>query len=104
MVSDVGQNQMWEAQYYLHDKHRGLITSGGLGTMGFALPAAVALLAAPALAQEVPALPEPDVVTTLTRMINVTGIFMSFCTGISVYFSWKSPDFILTCLFIRSTS
>jgi acetolactate synthase-1/2/3 large subunit len=41
MVSDVGQNQMWEAQYYLHDKHRGLITSGGLGTMGFALPAAV---------------------------------------------------------------
>jgi acetolactate synthase-1/2/3 large subunit len=41
MVSDVGQNQMWEAQYYLHDKHRGLVTSGGLGTMGFALPAAV---------------------------------------------------------------
>jgi acetolactate synthase-1/2/3 large subunit len=41
MVSDVGQNQMWEAQYFLHDKYRGLITSGGLGTMGFALPAAV---------------------------------------------------------------
>ena len=41
MVSDVGQNQMWEAQYYLHDKHRGLLTSGGLGTMGFALPAAI---------------------------------------------------------------
>jgi len=41
MVTDVGQNQMWEAQYYLHDKFRGLITSGGLGTMGFALPAAV---------------------------------------------------------------
>ena len=41
MVSDVGQNQMWEAQYYMHDKYRGLITSGGLGTMGFALPAAV---------------------------------------------------------------
>jgi len=41
MVTDVGQNQMWEAQYYLHDKYRGLITSGGLGTMGFALPAAV---------------------------------------------------------------
>jgi len=41
MVSDVGQNQMWEAQYYLHDKYRGLITSGGLGTMGFALPAAI---------------------------------------------------------------
>jgi acetolactate synthase-1/2/3 large subunit len=41
MVSDVGQNQMWEAQYYRHVKHRGLITSGGLGTMGFALPAAL---------------------------------------------------------------
>ncbi len=41
MVSDVGQNQMWEAQYYLHDKYRSLITSGGLGTMGFALPAAI---------------------------------------------------------------
>jgi acetolactate synthase-1/2/3 large subunit len=41
MVSDVGQNQMWEAQYYLHDRHRGLVTSGGLGTMGFALPAGI---------------------------------------------------------------
>jgi len=41
MVSDVGQNQMWEAQYYLHQRRRGLITSGGLGTMGFAVPAAM---------------------------------------------------------------
>jgi len=41
MVSDVGQNQMWEAQYFLHHKPRGLISSGGLGTMGFALPAAI---------------------------------------------------------------
>ncbi|MBN1642150.1 MAG: biosynthetic-type acetolactate synthase large subunit [Anaerolineae bacterium] len=41
MVSDVGQNQMWEAQYYLHDRYRSLVTSGGLGTMGFALPAAI---------------------------------------------------------------
>lgn len=41
IVSDVGQNQMWEAQYYRHDLARGLITSGGLGTMGFALPAAI---------------------------------------------------------------
>jgi acetolactate synthase-1/2/3 large subunit len=41
MVSDVGQNQMWEAQYFLHHKPRGLVSSGGLGTMGFALPAAV---------------------------------------------------------------
>ena len=41
MVSDVGQNQMWEAQYYLHERPRGLITSGGLGTMGFGMPAAI---------------------------------------------------------------
>jgi acetolactate synthase-1/2/3 large subunit len=41
MVSDVGQNQMWEAQYFLHDQPRALLSSGGLGTMGFALPAAI---------------------------------------------------------------
>jgi len=41
VVTDVGQHQMWEAQYYKHDQPRSLITSGGLGTMGFALPAAI---------------------------------------------------------------
>jgi len=41
VVTDVGQHQMWEAQYYKHDVSRTLITSGGLGTMGFALPAAI---------------------------------------------------------------
>jgi acetolactate synthase-1/2/3 large subunit len=41
VVTDVGQHQMWEAQYYRHDLPRTLITSGGLGTMGFALPAAI---------------------------------------------------------------
>jgi acetolactate synthase-1/2/3 large subunit len=41
VVTDVGQHQMWEAQYYKHDQSRSLITSGGLGTMGFALPAAI---------------------------------------------------------------
>ncbi len=41
VVTDVGQHQMWEAQYYHHDQPRTLVTSGGLGTMGFALPAAV---------------------------------------------------------------
>jgi acetolactate synthase-1/2/3 large subunit len=41
VVTDVGQHQMWEAQYYMHEKPRTLITSGGLGTMGFALPAAI---------------------------------------------------------------
>jgi len=41
VVTDVGQHQMWEAQYYKHNAPRSLITSGGLGTMGFALPAAI---------------------------------------------------------------
>jgi acetolactate synthase I/II/III large subunit len=41
IVTDVGQHQMWEAQYFHHDEPRTLITSGGLGTMGFALPAAI---------------------------------------------------------------
>ena len=41
VVTDVGQHQMWEAQYYRHEEPRSLITSGGLGTMGFALPAAI---------------------------------------------------------------
>ncbi len=41
IVSDVGQHQMLEAQYYKHDHPRTLLTSGGLGTMGFSLPAAI---------------------------------------------------------------
>jgi acetolactate synthase-1/2/3 large subunit len=41
VATDVGQHQMWEAQYFHHEKPRTLITSGGLGTMGFALPAAI---------------------------------------------------------------
>jgi acetolactate synthase-1/2/3 large subunit len=41
VVTDVGQHQMWEAQNYHHESPRSLITSGGLGTMGFALPAAI---------------------------------------------------------------
>ncbi len=41
VVTDVGQHQMLEAQYYQHNDPRTLITSGGLGTMGFSLPAAI---------------------------------------------------------------
>ncbi len=41
LVTDVGQHQMWESQYYTHDHAGQLLTSGGLGTMGFALPAAI---------------------------------------------------------------
>jgi acetolactate synthase-1/2/3 large subunit len=46
IVTDVGQHQMWEAQYFRHNFPRTLITSGGLGTMGFALPAAIGAKAA----------------------------------------------------------
>jgi len=41
VVTDVGQHQMWAAQYYHFDRPHPLITSGGLGTMGFGLPAAI---------------------------------------------------------------
>jgi acetolactate synthase-1/2/3 large subunit len=41
IVTDVGQHQMWTAQYYSFKNPRSFITSGGLGTMGFGLPAAI---------------------------------------------------------------
>ncbi len=41
IVTGVGQNQMWAAQYFLHNRPNTLISSGGLGPMGFELPAAV---------------------------------------------------------------
>ena len=41
IVTDVGQHQMWESQYYIHEHVGQLLTSGGLGTMGYALPAAI---------------------------------------------------------------
>lgn len=41
IITDVGQHQMWEAQYFNHTKPRSLLTSGGLGTMGYSLPAAI---------------------------------------------------------------
>jgi acetolactate synthase-1/2/3 large subunit len=48
IVTDVGQHQMMVSRYYKHRSRRGSITSGGLGTMGFALPAAIgAKIAAP---------------------------------------------------------
>ncbi|OOZ41408.1 acetolactate synthase, large subunit, biosynthetic type [Solemya pervernicosa gill symbiont] len=46
VTSDVGQHQMWAAQFYKFDKPRRWINSGGLGTMGFGLPAAMGVQAA----------------------------------------------------------
>jgi acetolactate synthase I/II/III large subunit len=53
VTSDVGQHQMWAAQYYGFDKPRRWINSGGLGTMGFGMPAAIGVKLA---------FPESDVV------------------------------------------
>ena len=41
VVTDVGQHQMWTAQYYPYQNERQLVTSGGLGNMGFGVPAAI---------------------------------------------------------------
>ena len=41
LVTDVGQNQMMSARYFKYTKNRSIVTSGGLGTMGFGLPAAI---------------------------------------------------------------
>ena len=41
VVTDVGQHQLWAAQHYVYDRPRSFISSGGLGTMGFGLPAAL---------------------------------------------------------------
>ncbi len=46
ITTEVGQNQMWTAQYYHFSKPRTLLTSGGLGTMGYGLPAAIGAQAA----------------------------------------------------------
>ncbi len=41
IATEVGQNQMWAAQFYKYNSPRGLLSSGGLGTMGYGLPAAI---------------------------------------------------------------
>lgn len=41
IVTDVGQNQMWSAQYYRYTRPRSFLSSGGLGTMGYGVPAAI---------------------------------------------------------------
>lgn len=46
ITTEVGQNQMWAAQYYIYDRPNHYITSGGLGAMGFGLPAAIGAQAA----------------------------------------------------------
>lgn len=60
VVADVGQNQMWVAQFYKFKHQRSFLCSGGLGTMGYALPAGIgAKIGAPD--KEVVVLPETAV-------------------------------------------
>jgi len=47
ITTEVGQHQMWTAQFYKFDKPRRWITSGGLGTMGFGFPAAIGVAFGP---------------------------------------------------------
>ena len=46
MVTGVGQHQMWAAQFLLFDRSNSFVSSGGLGAMGFELPAALGVQAA----------------------------------------------------------
>jgi acetolactate synthase-1/2/3 large subunit len=46
IATEVGQNQMWTAQFFTFDRPRTLLTSGGLGTMGYGFPAAIGAQAA----------------------------------------------------------
>ena len=114
MVTDVGQNQMWEAQYYRHESENGLITSGGLGTMGFALPAAIgAKLAAPERevwvvagdggfqmnARELMTLVQEDVKVNIAVLNNgylglVRQLQEFFCGGRYSAVAMDSPDFV----------
>lgn len=41
LVTDVGQNQLFSCRYFKYHRQRSVVTSGGLGTMGFGMPAAV---------------------------------------------------------------
>ena len=80
VVTDVGQHQMWEAQYYKHEKARSLITSGGLGTMGFALPAAIGVKVAR---------PEAEVWV----VVGDGGFQMTLCELATVVQEKLNPDF-----------
>ncbi len=77
VTSDVGQHQMWAAQYYMFDEPRRWINSGGLGTMGFGLPAAMGAKLA---------MPEKDV-----ACITSEGSIQMMTQELSTMLQYNSP-------------
>ena len=80
VTSDVGQHQMWAAQYYLFDEPRRWINSGGLGTMGFGLPAAMGAKIA---------MPDRDVVCvtgegSIQRMLQELSTMLQYNTPVKI--------------------
>jgi acetolactate synthase-1/2/3 large subunit len=80
ITSDVGQHQMWAAQYYLFDRPRQWINSGGLGTMGFGLPAAMGAKLA---------LPDQDVACvtgdgSIQMMLQELSTMKQYCTPVKI--------------------
>ena len=77
LTTDVGQNQMWAAHFYDTQKPRKFISSGGLGTMGFGLPAAIGAKVA---------CPEDPVVS-----INGDGGFLMVCQELATIKDYDIP-------------
>ncbi|WP_414470006.1 acetolactate synthase large subunit [Methanobacterium sp. ACI-7] len=82
MTTDVGQNQMWMAHYYLSRKPRTFISSGGLGTMGFGFPAAMGAKVA---------MPENDVVA-----VCGDGGFLMVCQDLATVKEYDIP--VVVCV------
>jgi acetolactate synthase-1/2/3 large subunit len=76
VTSDVGQHQMWVAQYYKFDKPNRWINSGGLGTMGFGLPAAIGAQLAFPKEQVICVTGEASILNVHTRTVYMFTIWL----------------------------
>jgi thiamine pyrophosphate-dependent acetolactate synthase large subunit-like protein len=74
VTSDVGQHQMWAAQYYKFNKPRRWINSGGLGTMGFGLPAAMGVQLAHPDAQVACITGEGSIQMNIQELVHLQGV------------------------------
>ncbi len=78
ITTEVGQNQMWAAQYYHFTRPRTLLTSGGLGTMGYGLPAAIGAQAA------FPGRRVVDIAGDGSIQMNIQEMITAVCQGFPV--------------------